>query len=155
MPGAVGAAQVDLADGQQGMDEGGDEQTDGQLAGPVAQQALHDAGRDRAHRELDHHEDDGQDERREADHRRRHRLEDRQHRVRGPDDVGLTSSSSLARSRDGAQRDHYPITMQTTQTTGISHRPEVAPIHILYQRALTPASLAAQTASSIQVPADL
>jgi len=72
---------------------------------------------------------------------------------------GLTSSSSLARSRAMVPNAIItPITTHTThttQTTGISHRPEVAPIHIPYQRALTPASLAAQTASSMQVPADL
>ena len=76
MPGLLRAAEIHLTDRQQGVDERGHEQADGELTGSIPQQALHDPRGELSHRQLHDDENDGQHERRETDHRGRHRLQD-------------------------------------------------------------------------------
>ena len=89
---ATRISQLDLADRQQRVDERRDEQPDGELAGPITQQPLHDARRELAHCELNDDEDDGEDQRRQTDHRRGNRSQDRQRCVRAtrPDPGGTS-----------------------------------------------------------------
>jgi hypothetical protein len=59
---------VDLAEAEDGEDEGGEEQTDGGLVAPVLEQGAHDPGRELPHGQLHRHERHRQHDAREAAH---------------------------------------------------------------------------------------
>ena len=59
----MSALEVDLAQREHRVGEGGHEEADRDLAGLVLQERLHDPGRELTHRELDDDHRDGQDER--------------------------------------------------------------------------------------------
>jgi hypothetical protein len=95
-----------LPQGEDGVDEGGDEETDRELARPVSEDPLDDAGRELAHGQLYHDHRDGQDQRRQADHRHGDRRQDRDGSIRMARQAGRDRLIvEHAVERDRAERD--------------------------------------------------
>ena len=88
-----------LAQGEDRVHERRDEQTDRELARFVAQDALHDARRELAHRELNDNHRDRQHERGQAHHRGSDGRKNRRGGVRAADQARGKASYSNARSR--------------------------------------------------------